>query len=95
MDVFVGVTKRSSRMHGRIGNVLHAGHHGCGKLYWGSTIDDNGCRTADTYNHYYTRFHSPSEHTIDEVQLYPRAVARRTLYLDTLITRTHRCFSFL
>ena len=46
----------------------NAGHHGCGKLYWGETKkDSNGCRTADTYNHYYTVFHTPSEHTIDEV----------------------------
>ena len=43
------------------------GHHGCGKLYWNEHANDNGCRTANTYNHYYTVFRSPSEHTIDEV----------------------------
>ena len=43
-----------------------AGHHGCGKLYWGE-VGDDGCRKADTYNHYYTVFHTPSEHAIDKV----------------------------
>jgi len=43
-----------------------SGHHGCGKLYWGETQDKSKCRKADTYNHYYTIFHTPSEHTIDK-----------------------------
>ena len=52
-------------------NHLLTGHHGCGKLYWGQkdATDEHGCHKADTYNHYYSVFHAPSEHTIDKVPL--------------------------